>query len=155
WSVGSLGSVFAAGISVLNNGALYLSGGTLNAATITTGGGGFFSFGSGTLNITGGNLSVGSTGFLGSNLQLSPTRVLSVAGTTTIQPGSTLQINSTTFTTGTLVNNGGQLVFPSGTIQITSSALTIGPGGPFGNTLQLSSGQNVFDTYGVAQSSVG
>jgi hypothetical protein len=148
WSIGSLATSSVSGtLDVENRGAVFLNGGSLSVGTVSLNGSGTFSFPSGTLNITNDNLTVGTFGLLGPSVALSPARILSVSGTTTIAPNATLTLNGGTFSTGSLANNGANFNFPAGTLRITASNLTIGAAGPFGTSYSLDAGHRI-DTTG-------
>jgi hypothetical protein len=149
WSIGSLSTAtVATTLTVRNSGEVFLNGGTLSAGEIDVFNNGIFNFGSGTLNLTNSAFNVGSFGLLGSSVFLSPSRILSVFGTTTISANCTLALSGGTFSTGSLVNSGGVFNFDSGALRITNSNLTIGVSGPFGTSYSLADGQRIDTTGG-------
>jgi len=80
------------------------------------------------------------TELLGSPLAISAGRELRVTGTATllgavILAGGTLSVGD--------LNNPALLAFDTGTLRLTSVDLTVGPGGLFGTTLPLGTGQTV------------
>jgi T5SS/PEP-CTERM-associated repeat protein len=116
-------------LKIWDLGTVDLNGGTLNVGTLDPFDG-TFNFNAGALNF-GLDLLVDTSGVLGSSINLSSTRSLGVAGTTTLNGASTLTLDGGTFSTGSLLDNGG-FVFNSGTFNITSDNLLIGTGGLFG-----------------------
>jgi hypothetical protein len=100
--------------------AINLNGGTITTGSINLSGNpALFNWTAGTLNVTNGNLSVGSDATLGSTLTLSSAQTLGVAG-----PGGTLTVSGS----GTLNLNGGTInVSSAGTVNLTPS-LTIDSG---------------------------
>jgi hypothetical protein len=135
-------ATFTDTVKIYGNGLLNITGGTLNAGTIDNTGGGFFFFNSGTLHLTGSNVTIGSTGVLGANPNLSFNRNLVVDGTTTIQSGAALTINGGYFSSGA-ISNSGSIQFTSGTLRLSNSSLTVGNSGLLGNVVQLNSAQHV------------
>ena len=110
---------------IWGGGTVNLAGGTLNTERILR----FedaatFSFTAGNLNLTDAaeTFTVGSNELLGANVVLSPTRNLSVAGTTVIESGAALSVGGGTFSTGA-IDGDGAFLFDSGKLIIT------GPGG--------------------------
>lgn len=95
--------------------------GTLNAL------GGQVQFNSGTFSYLG-DLLVGSGGLLGANPVIDSTKHLGNSGTTTINPGSTLNITGGSFKTGTIVNNGS-FSWAGGSLDVTAGGIAIGSGG--------------------------
>jgi hypothetical protein len=118
------------------SGTYNLNGGTLNVGqNIFYGTGtGVFNFNAGTLNF-GSDLAINATGPL-ANLTLGTFHNLSVGGTTTLNGTGTLTLAGGTFSTGSLVDNGG-FSFESGTLNLTSDNLTVGSGGLFGPLVLL------------------
>jgi hypothetical protein len=131
--------------TLMNNGFLTINGGQVSLGQFA---GGNVIFASGSLSYLG-NLTVGAGGMLGGNLSLASDRQLTLSGTTTINSGSTLTIDSTSFSTGSLVNNGGTIAFNSGTLGITGvGGLVFGAAGPFGGSYTAGPGRtfNVTNT---------
>ncbi len=123
------------------NGTYNLNGGTLNVGSLDKGAGsGSFNFNAGTLNIAG-NLALDTTHLL-NGVVLTGVKTLNVSGITSLSGTGTLTLDGGTFSTGSLVNNGG-FAFNRGTFNLTSANLTIGAGGLFGSTKQFSSDQTV------------
>ncbi|MDH3948810.1 MAG: hypothetical protein OEU74_07600, partial [Gammaproteobacteria bacterium] len=116
-----------------------LTGGTINTGSLESTGS--FNFNAGTLNIAT-DLIMDTTGPLGTSLVLNGFKTLGVGGTTTLNGASTLTLDGGTFSTGSLVNNGG-FTFNSGTFNLTNDNLTIGAGGLLGAVLPLSYGKTV------------
>ena len=86
-------------------GTININGGTVNLQTLVNNGG-RINFNSGSLSYLG-SLTVGAGGLLGTNLALDDTQQLTLNGTTTVNAGSFLQLESGTgFNTGSLTNNG-------------------------------------------------
>jgi len=123
------------------SGTVDLNGGTLNVGMLDPFGGAF-NFTAGTLNLTNSDLLVDAGGILGSNISLSSFRSLGVSGTTMLNGASTLTLDGGTFSTGSLVNNGG-FTLNSGTFNLTGDDLIVGAGGLFGGVLQVSLNQNI------------
>lgn len=140
-SVNVGGSADVAGPLRIWNGAVYLNGGSLSVGTLESFGSGL-NFSAGTLNLTNSDLLVDPGGILGSDITLTSLRSLGVSGTTTLNGASTLTLDGGTFSTGSLVNNGG-FTFNSGTFNLTGDNLTIGSGGLFGNLAQFGNNQSV------------
>ena len=68
--------------------------------------GGLLQFTSGTFNLTDDNLTVGSTGILGSTVVLSSPKTLNVTNATTIDASGELELDGGRFSSGTLTNHG-------------------------------------------------
>ena len=86
-------------------GTININGGTVNLQTLVNNGG-RINFNSGSLSFLG-SLTVGAGGLLGTNLALDDTQQLTLNGTTTVNAGSFLQLESGAgFNTGSLTNNG-------------------------------------------------
>jgi len=135
------GSANVAGPLTLWNGTVNLNGGSLSVGTLVPYGG-WLNFTAGTLNLTNSDLLVDPGGILGSDISLTSLRSLGVSGTTTLNGAGTLTLDGGTFSTGSLVNNGG-FTFNSGTFNLTGDNLTIGSGGLFGSLAQFGSNQTV------------
>jgi hypothetical protein len=118
---------------------LSIAGGTFSAGSLINTGN--LSFTSGELSLTNSNLTIGSAGLLGANINLPANRGLSVSGQTTICRGSALVINGGSFSTGSLVNKGN-FSFLNGDFSMQSD-LVIGPNGLLGCNLALHSGDSI------------
>ena len=127
-------------LQIWSGGTVNLNGGALNVGALNKLGS--FNFNSGTLNLTNSDLLVDTGGSLGSNIYLSSFRSLGVSGTTTLNGASTLTLDGGTFSTGSLVNNGG-FNFNRGTFNLTGDNLTIGNGGLFGSVAQFDINRSV------------
>jgi hypothetical protein len=144
------GAPIADSLAIWGGGTVMLAGGTINTPRVDLtedlpGGGGTFVFTSGNLNLTdpAGTLTVGTGELLGASVDVTPTRNLSVAGTTVIESGSEITIEGGTFSTGAL-DIDGALTFNSGTLSITGPAgLTIGTTGPLGSTVTVLPSQTI------------
>ncbi|MBK8120448.1 MAG: hypothetical protein IPK39_15665 [Sulfuritalea sp.] len=136
------GTVTAGGVFKLwGAGTLNLNGGTLNVGSLDMlDNSGAFNFNAGTVNVTN-NFSLNGFGAPGS-LVLGKFNTMTVGGTTTLNDFSTLDINGGTFSTGSLVNNGG-FAFNSGTFNLTNSNLVIGAGGLFGGNVEFDASRTV------------
>ncbi len=84
--------------------ALSLDGGTFSTGSLVNPE--YLQFTSGTFNLTGDNLRVGSTGLLGSTIVLSSPKTLNVTNATTIDASGELELDGGTFSSGTLINHG-------------------------------------------------
>lgn len=149
FTVGSGGSTTIYSGSVVN-----INGGVVDLKSLTYNGG-TFNFSAGSLSFIG-NMTVGVNGMLGTDLTLTSSRVLTLTGTTTVDPFRSLSIAGGTLNTGSLAVNG-TLGFYSGTLGITgASGLTIGTGGPLGASFSLGAGRNlnVTNTATVASSGI-
>ena len=129
-----------------------LAGATLSVGSLNTDGDpSRFTWTSGALNLTNSSLTIGSSGPLGTALTINSSKLLTVSGTTTIDPLRAVTISGGSFSTGDLVNNGA-FNFVSGTLGITGAGgLTVGTGGALGATATLGAGQrlNVANSLGV------
>jgi hypothetical protein len=143
WAISNGATAVATGsVQVNAGGTLQISGGALSASAITLNSGGTVVFSSGTVALTNSSLTIAPGGLLGGSLGITPSKMLSVSGTTTVGFGGSLFVNSTTFSTGSLaVGSGGQFFLSNGTLQLTGSGLTVGLGAGLGSTLDLQSGQ--------------
>lgn len=128
-------------IYVNPTGILQLAGGTISAGQLNVYFG-TFDWQYGALNLTNSDLAIGSTGSFGSSITVTRTKPLSVSGNAILDGGATLIIDGGTFSTGTLGGATGGLDFRSGTFNLTSVIPMIGPGGPFGSTLNVNPGQS-------------
>jgi T5SS/PEP-CTERM-associated repeat protein len=126
-------------LKIWNTGIVNLNGGTLNTATLDSEGS--FNFNAGRLGITT-DLLMDTTGPLGNSLVLNGFKTLAVSGTTTLGGFSSLTVDGGTFSTGSLINNGG-FAFNSGTFNLTGDDLAVGAGGLFGGVLQVGLNQNI------------
>src|SRR4051812_35590534 len=122
--------------TIANNATLNFDapGGLLSASNITRDLSGstpaVFNWGSGTLLINGANLTLNSSGLLGSNVNVTPARELSVNQQLSVASGSTLtlsggQVYADTFT----VSPGGTATYTGGQFTVGSGGLEIGPAG--------------------------
>ena len=125
-------------LKVWSTGSVNLIGGTITTGSMDADPG-TFNFQSGVLNI-GSDLAVSNLGT--SSVALNGLKTLNVTGTTTLDGYSTLTLEGGTFSTGSLVNNGG-FIFNSGTFNLTSDNLVIGAGGLFGSLVQFDYGKAV------------
>jgi hypothetical protein len=129
------------GANAGGTGTYTLNGGTLDVGGLVRGAGnGTFNFNAGTLNIAG-PLSLDASHPL-DNLILTGVKTLGVGGTTTLSGASTLTLDGGTFSTGSLVNNGG-FAFTRGTFNLTNDDLIVGVGGLFGSSAQFDRNQAV------------
>jgi len=120
-------------MTVWTGGIVNLTGGVINTGSLQS---------EGSINVNAGSLNI-STDFTTSNtsnIVLNGLGNLSVSGTTTLNDASMFTLAGGTFSTGSLVNNGG-FTFNSGTFNLTSDNLTIGSGGLFGNLAQFDYGK--------------
>ena len=138
------GAAFTTNSAFANNatGTVTLDGGvfTVHGAVSNSG---TFNFTAGLLELLGANdLTVGTGGFLGTNVTLTGARQVTIGDTTTVNAFRTLTLDGGTFTTGALVNNG-TLAFNSGTLAITGlGGLAVGTG-PLGANVTLGSGRTL------------
>jgi hypothetical protein len=140
-------TVGTGGETILNaTGTVNIDGGSVDLQTLTDNGG-TINFTAGSLSYLG-NLTVGVSGLLGTDLTLTGTRQLTLDGTTTVDAFHTLTLDGGSFSTGSLVVNG-TIAFNAGTLSVTGAGgLTIGAGGPLGSAFTLGAGRtlNVTDT---------
>jgi len=123
------GGSLSAGVVDLNGGSLSLNTG-LSALAVAD-----FHFNAGSLSIND-NLRMADGELLGASTDVSLAHNLEVTGVTTIDTGSNIAINGGSFSTGSLVNNGG-FSFNSGAFNLTNSNLIVGAGGLLGENLTL------------------
>ena len=139
-------SLGTGGTTTLNaSGTININGGTVNLQTLVNNGG-KINFNSGSLNYLG-NLTVGSGGLLGTNLTLDDTKQLALSGTTTVNAGSFLLVQSgTSYSTGTLANSGEFILDGVNAVaNITSPAVATNSGLIHGQgTILLPSNTNGF-----------
>jgi fibronectin-binding autotransporter adhesin len=128
-------------LKVWSSGTVNLNGGTINTGMLDPLDG-TFNFTAGTLNLTSSDLLVETGGILGSAISLSSFKSLGVSGTTTLNGASTLSLDGGTFSTGSLVNNGG-FTFNKGTFNLSGDNLVVGLSGLFGALSQFDFGQTV------------
>jgi autotransporter-associated beta strand protein len=139
-------NTFTGGVTVTSGTLLVASDSALGTGTLTINGGavdlGTFSISNkinlvaGSLSMTG-NLTIGSTGLVGQNINLDSTKFLIVSGTTTIDPDGTLIVSGGTLSTSTLAG-AAAFTFMSGTLDITGSGgMTIGSGSLAGASYSL------------------
>lgn len=128
-------------LKVWDAGTVDLNGGTINTASLERDNGSI-NFNAGALNLTASGLLVDTGGVLGSAIDLDSLKTLGVSGTTTLNGIGTLTLNGGTFSTGSLVDNGG-FAFNSGTFNLTSDNLAVGAGGLFGSVLPVSFGKTM------------
>ena len=141
----SVTSSLTLGQNAGSTGTYILNGGTLSVGSLGRGAGsGSFNFSAGTLNFTN-NLTLGAGHLIGDAVVLTGVKALGVAGTTTLSGPATLTLDGGTFSTGSLVNNGG-FAFNRGTFNLTGANLTIGAGGLFGSSAQFASDQTIHVT---------
>ena len=77
------------------------------------------------------------------DVSLTSNRILTLSGTTAVDPFHTLALSGGVLNTGSLVVNGN-FAFNSGTLGITgANGLTIGASGPFGSNFDLQAGRNL------------
>ncbi len=115
-------------VLTINGGAVDL--GTFTSATSHV------NLNAGSLSMTG-NLTIGSSGLAGQNINLDATKSLTVSGTTTIDPSGTITVSGGTFNTGALAG-AAAFTFMNGTLGITGSGgLTIGNGNLTGASFSL------------------
>lgn len=99
-------------------------------------------FDSGSLGF-GGDLTLGPSGPMGSNLVLTSNHSLAISGVARINAGSDLRIEGGSFSAGSL-DVRGSFQFLRGTLALTgSNGLNIGSGGPLGSNLLLASGRTL------------
>ena len=139
-------SLGTGGTTTLNaTGTININGGTVNLQTLVNNGG-KINFNSGSLSYIG-NLTIGSGGLLGTNLTLDDTQQLTLSGTTTVNAGSTLLVESGAgYNTGTLTNNG-EILFDgiNAVANITTAAASTNNGLIHGQgTIVLPSNTNGF-----------
>jgi hypothetical protein len=137
-------TVGTGGTSNIVNGTININGGSIDLKTLNYTGGPnvTVNFNSGALSFIG-DLHVGVGGFLGQNLALDPSKVLTLPGTTTIDQFKTLTLFGGTLSTGTIISNG-TFNFTSGTLDITGAGgLTIGSGGALGSSVVVPSGASL------------
>ncbi len=127
--------------TIYSGGSVTLKGGLLEAASISNAG--TLNFTGGTLDLTNSDMTVGTSGLLGSNVALGSGMILQISGTTTVAAGGALTISGGELDTGALSSAGGSISFTSGTLGITNSDLIIDTGGPLGNNVSLASGQTL------------
>jgi hypothetical protein len=129
-------------------GRYILNGGTLLVGSIA-GPANAIDFQRGSLSITNGSLSIGPNGPLGTDLVLTSSRVLSVAGGVNVAPFWSLTLQGGTLSAGTIaVQSGGTFAFDGGTLRLTASDFVIGTGGLLGNSVELLKGQRIETTPG-------
>jgi hypothetical protein len=127
------------GTTILDEGAtLTLDGGSFSTGSLTDNSS--FAFYAGTLNVSSDLLI--ETGGSFANLNLSGLHTLAVGGTTRLSGSAHLSLDGGSFSTGSLVNNGG-FSFTKGTFNLTNADLTIGNGGLFGNLVEFDNYQLV------------
>jgi fibronectin-binding autotransporter adhesin len=131
------------GTFLLNpTGTLNINGGRVAVGTIDQEGGNLI-FSSGKFGYSG-DLTVGAGGLLGTNLTLSSNRALANDGVTTVLPGSTLTLNGGEFGTASLQVNGAFL-FNSGALGICGSGgLGFNSTDLFGTSFTLGTGRSIF-----------
>lgn len=152
-NVNNAGTVNVAGtLQVWDGGTVNLTGGIISTSMLD--GDGTFNFNAGTLNISS-NFLFDTNQILGNSLSLSGFKALNIGGTTTLNGFSILTLDGGTFSTGSLINNGG-FAFNSGTFNLTNDNLVIGTGGLFGGLVQFDFGQmtNVSNTTTVNAGSI-
>ena len=129
------------GSTIVNpTGQLVINGGNVALGALTSDVGGV-SLISGSLGFDG-DLLVGPGGLFGNTLYLPGGRSLALSGTTTVDYGSTLNIDGGEFSTGSLVINGG-LSWSTGTLALTNQDVIVGAGGFFGTNLTIPYGKKL------------
>lgn len=130
-----------AGLLTVNSGAsLDLSGGRLEAGSISNNGN--FTFNSGTLELTNSNITIGSAGFLGDTVVLGADQSLwltSGLGELTVDAGASFTLDGGYLSVASVTDNGS-FTYNSGSLELTNSALTIGVDGLIGDAVSLVSG---------------
>ena len=112
-------TVGSGGETVLNaTGTINVDGGTANLRTLTDNGGSI-NFLAGSLSYLG-NLTIGASGLLGDNVNLTPDHQLTLSGTTTIDASHALTLSGGTLSTGSMLINGA-FNFEAGTLNITAA----------------------------------
>ena len=103
-------SLGTGGTTTLNaTGTINIDGGIVNLQTLVNNGG-KINFTSGSLSYLG-SLTIGTGGLLGTSLTLDDTQSLTLSGTTTVNAGTFLVVESGAgFNTGTLTNNGNLIL---------------------------------------------
>ncbi|MCA9240875.1 MAG: hypothetical protein KDA37_11780 [Planctomycetales bacterium] len=137
-------------VAVLNTlklwgaGAVVLNGGSLETGQFDNTSGGTFSFLSGSLTINEG-ITIGGdpSGVFPGSATLDSDHHLLTSATTTIAPFRTLTLDGGLLETGDIVVDGA-VDFLRGTLRITGAGgLTIGPAGPFGDSLLIGAGRKL------------
>ena len=101
--------------------SLILDGGILTVPTLAVGSP--LQFDSGTLNLTGANLTVGNGGLFGNTVTLDD-RNINVTNSTTIQPGGRLLMQGGSFFSGAGINNQGEIALSNPITQIDGGLIT-------------------------------
>ena len=117
------------GTTTLNaTGTININGGNVNLQTLVNNGG-KINFNSGSLSYLG-NLTIGAGGLLGTSLLLDDMQQLTLSGTTTVNAGTFLQVESgAVYNTGTLTNNGEMILDGVNAIaNITATAVSTNNG---------------------------
>jgi autotransporter-associated beta strand protein len=120
-------TVGAGATSNIVNGTININGGSIDLKTLNYTGGQnvAVNFNSGSLSFLG-DLHVGVGGFLGRNVTLDASKILTLSGTTTIDQFNTLTLSGGTLSTGNLVvSNGGAFDFIAGTLTITGAGASV------------------------------
>ena len=132
------GAVNAGFFELYDTGVLNMNGGTLTAGGLDNLGS--FNFNAGTVNVAN-DLATNGFGAQGS-ITVGTFGTLNVGGATSLNDFSTLVVNGGTFSTGSLIDNGG-FAFNSGIFNLTSDNLVIGAGGLFGSNVEFDSSRTV------------
>jgi hypothetical protein len=110
-------------VTVTNaTGTININGGTVDLKSLNYQGG-TINFTAGSLSFLG-NLTVGTSGLLGSNLLLNGNQQLTLSGATTVDAGRKLTLDGGTLSTGNLIVNGS-FIFIAGTLGITQAGASI------------------------------
>jgi len=100
-------SLTVGGRTTLNgSNTLSLDGGVFSTGSLSNNGG--FAFNSGTFNLTNDNLVIGAGGLFGDLVQFNAGQKVNVTNSTTVNNGSVLALNNSTFSS-TVINNDGQI----------------------------------------------
>lgn len=131
------------------NAPLAIAGGTLSVGQLTNAA--MLDFSTGTLNITGSDLLVGSGGAFGASLNVAPTAALHVSGGTLIAAGALTSVaDGGTLSSQTIVNNGELLLGGSTAsatvgVSLTNGGMLRGAGRVSGAVTNLAAGSIVAD----------
>jgi hypothetical protein len=134
---GTGGAITPGGTGVFN-----MSSGTLDVSAIYTSSTGSINWTGGTISV--GTLTVGASGPFGSNFSIGPTQTLNV-NALTINSGATLNLSGGTLSVPSLGNaNPSTFVWSTGALAITgNSGLVIGPTGPLGSNVSITSNKSL------------
>ena len=101
---------------------LDLSGGTFSTASLVNPVP--FQFNSGTFNLTGDDLTIGTGGLLGRTLSLSASQTVNVLNNSTVDANGLLFINGGSFSSGTSLTNNGEIQLAGSLSQVAGGMLT-------------------------------